>query len=121
MEEELLYLVEDAAKIVFENISEQLKQKLTIDEIITILDIEFEYQMEIGMAGDGNPINSIEIEIPFNLDEDEMKDYMIKNCFLYGIVLTYDELNKVLDGEDKYLKIVGLKESETFDYGIYFN
>lgn len=50
MENEILYIVEDAAKVVYESISEELKQKLTIDDVIEILDIEFEYQQEVGMA-----------------------------------------------------------------------
>ena len=118
MENDILYIVEDAAKIVFECISEELRQKLTIEDIVVILDIECDYQQEIGMTGEPT-IHSITIDIPFEFDEEEMKSYVIENCFECGIILTYEELNQILEGEYKYYDSIGLIEVE--DYGKYFN
>lgn len=120
MAENILYIVEDAAKIVYESIPDELRQKLTMEEILIILDIEFDYQQEIGMAGEPT-IHSITIDIPFDIDIEEMKYYIIDNCVEFDIILTYEELNQILVGEEKYLEMAGLKEDETFDYGMYFN
>lgn len=119
MENEIVYIVEDAAKVVYESISEELKKRLNIDDIIEILDKEFEYQQEVGMAGNEDSRSTIEIDIPFDLNEDEMKYYIINNCTKSGIILTYDELNQILEGEDNYFESIGGKE--TPDYRKYFN
>jgi hypothetical protein len=107
-DDEPLYVTEDAAEVVYENISDELKEKLDIDDIIEILEVEFEYQQQTGLVSDQESI----VDIPMDVDEEAMEYYIIHECAKKEIILTYDELNDILGAETNYLRSLGLIDDE---------
>jgi hypothetical protein len=107
-EDEPLYVTEDAAEVIYENINEELKEKLDIEDIIEILEVEFEYQQQTGLVSDQESI----VDIPMDVDEDAMEYYIIHECAKKEIILTYDELSDILGAETKYLRSLGLIDDD---------
>jgi len=102
------YIVEDAAETVYENISDELKEKLHIEDIIEILETEFEYQQKIGLTDEKESF----AQIPVDVDSDAMEYYIIQECAKKEIILTFEELGEILDGETKYLGELGLIDED---------
>lgn len=102
------YIVEDAAALVLENISAKLQEKLSLDDIIEILEIEFEFLEQSGIAGNKSSIVDIAIEIPIQLDEAEMEYFILNRCAQENIYLTIEDLQEILVAEMKYLDQLGL-------------
>ena len=94
------YIVEDAAETVYQNISDELKEKFTVEEIVEILEVEFEFQEKIGLISEKESI----AQIPADVDSDAMEYYIIQECAKKEIILTYEELAQILDGEEIYLR-----------------
>lgn len=109
---EPVYFVEDAAEIVHDNISPYLQNKFTIEDIIEILEAEFEFLVKVGIAGERSPIINIPIEIPAQLDEDAMEYFIINNCAKRGVILAKEELAEILEAEMIYLEQLGLIDEE---------
>jgi len=109
-DDEPLYVTEDAAEVVYENISDDLKEKLDIDDIVEILEEKFEFEKLSGMTADEKPI----IEVPRCLDDDAMEYHIIHQCAKRDIILTYEELRAILAGEVKYLDALGLIEEDGY-------
>jgi hypothetical protein len=107
-DDEPLYITEDAAEVVYENISEELKEKLDTEDIVEILEVEFEYQQQTGLVSDQEPI----VDIPMDVDFDAMEYFIINECVKKDIILTYDELREILDAETIYLRSLGLIDDE---------
>ena len=107
-DDEPMYVTEDAAEVVYENISDELKEKLDIDNIIEILEVEFEYQQQTGLVSDQESI----VDFPRDVDEEAMEYYIIHECAKKEIILTYDELSDILGAETKYLRSLGLIDDE---------
>ncbi|MBC5772794.1 hypothetical protein H8S95_01855 [Pontibacter sp. KCTC 32443] len=106
------YIVEDAAEIVLSNISVELQNKFSYDDIIEILDAEFEFLELSGIASNKPSIVDIPIHIPAKLDEEAMEYFIINLCAKKGIYLTYEELQEILDAEMIYLEQQGLIDDE---------
>jgi len=106
--DEPLYVVEDAAEVVYENISEELKEQLDIEDIIKILEVEIEYQEKTGIISDQESM----VYIPMDVDFDAMEYFIINECVKKDIILTYDELREILDAETIYLRSLGLIDNE---------
>ena len=102
------YIVEEAVETVYENISDDLKEKLDIEDIIVILEVEFEYQQQTGLVSDEESI----VDIPREVDFDAMNYFIINECAKKEIILTYDELEEILDAETIYLESLGLIDEE---------
>ena len=107
-DDEPLYVTEDAAEVVYENISDELKEKLDIDDIVEILEVEFEYQQKTGLVSDQESM----VDIPMDVDFDAMEYFIINECVKKDIVLTYEELSDIMEAETIYLRSLGLIDDE---------
>lgn len=103
-----VYVTEDAARVVYENISDELKEKLDIDDIIKILEVEFEYQQKTGLVSDQESI----VDVPMDVDFEAMEYFIINECVKNDIILTYEELSDIMEAETLYLKSLGLIDEE---------
>jgi hypothetical protein len=101
------FIVEDAAKVIYENIGIALKSKLTLDKIGDILDIEVDFYKLKGLISDEKPKDDSKGEAPF-IDTDELARYLADNCVKKGIDLTQEEASEILKAEDIYMKQIGL-------------
>ncbi|MHC2993013.1 hypothetical protein OB13_16040 [Pontibacter sp. HJ8] len=106
--EQPAYIVEDAAKVVYNNISLKLKNKLSHEEIEIILDIEFEFLEHSGVTSNPDSI----VQLPIHIDENAMEYYVINQCVKEGIYLTTNEYHQIMDAETIYLKSLGLIDEE---------
>ncbi len=99
--DEFEYDLDEAAEIVWENVSLVLKNKYEFEDIQAILEIEFDYLESAGIIlkeGEELPVNDYPVEI----DWDEMQYYIITNAVKKNIILNYDELDEILDAESIY-------------------
>jgi hypothetical protein len=99
-----MYVTEDAAQVVYENISDELKEKLDIEDIITILEVEFEYQQQTGLVSDQESI----VDVPMDVDFEAMEYFIIHECVKSDIILTHEEFLDILEAENIYLDSLGL-------------
>lgn len=113
--EEPEYIVEDAAEVVLQNIPLDLQEKFTFDDIVKILETEFEFLQESNVTSEHKSI----VEIPVELDEDAIKYFIINRCAKKNILLTYNELQAILDAEFIYTDQQGLIDHEGL--GKYYN
>lgn len=107
-ENEPIYVTEDAAEVVYENISDELKEKFDIEDIIKILEVEFEYQQKTGLASDQESI----VDVPRGVDFEAMEYYIIHECVKSDIILTHEEFLEILEAETIYLDSLGLVDDE---------
>ncbi|AKQ46408.1 hypothetical protein TH63_13500 [Rufibacter radiotolerans] len=108
MDGEIEYIVEDAAQVVHEHISRLMQIKFPEEDIIQILDLEFEYQELTGLTSETKPI----CDYPLPVDEEEMKIFILHRCKEIGIVIREDELEEILEKELIYLRMIGLIDDE---------
>ena len=108
MKEKPEYILEDAVPIVFENISKELQEKFSPEDIAIILDMEFQYQQESELASD---VESI-IELPVKVDDESLEYFVINKCAKLDIIMTYDEFQEILEAEIIYLDSIGLIDEE---------
>ncbi len=104
-DDEFEYDLDEAAEVVWEHIPLQLKNKYEFEDIQKILEIEFDYLDVIGvLLKDGK--ESIH-NYPVDIDWDELQYYIISNAVKKDIILTYDELDEILDAETIYYDMNG--------------
>jgi hypothetical protein len=108
LDEEPVYDIDEAAEVVYENISEKLKEKLDIDDIVKVLEVEIEFQEKTGIISDQESM----VDIPMDVDFDAMDYYIIHECAKKGIILTYEELEDLMEGETIYLRKLGLVDDD---------
>ncbi|WP_181306750.1 hypothetical protein [Rufibacter sp. XAAS-G3-1] len=108
MEEQPIYYPEDAAKIVQENISAELQHKLSFDDILFILEVEFEFLEQSGVTTNPDSI----VPLPIEIEDDAMEYYIINQCASQNIYLTFEEVKEILKAEEVYLRLLGLIDEE---------
>lgn len=101
------YIFEEAAKVAYENITPQLREKFSMNDILEILLVEDEFFDSIEIDGDENAA-----EDAIEIDDHEMITYILTHCATKKIILTPLELEEILDGEYLYLEQKGLIDSE---------
>lgn len=106
------YIVEDAAEVIINNISKELHLKFSYEDIIEILEIEFQFLQLNGVASDKPSIIDIPIQITTKLDEDAMEYFIINQFAKKNIYITFEELQEILDAEMLYLEQQGLIDDE---------
>ena len=110
-EDEFEYDYEDAAEIILQNISVDLKNKLDFDYIMTLLDIRDDYYMKVGIIEEEGK-ESI-CTYPIDLDEEAMNLFIITNAVQYGIILTDEEMVEIMQAELVYLGMNGQLDEPT--------
>lgn len=113
------YIVEDAADVVFKNISIGLQRKLTLADIIEILEMEFNFLKKAGIVKDQPSVIDVPIAIPVQVDDEAMAYFIINRCAQKHIYLTPEELQEIMDAETVYLRQLGVIDDESL--GKYYN
>jgi hypothetical protein len=95
----------EPAKYILEHISASLREKLSLDDVITLLQIEDDY------------INECEQEtatkkpfIPFDLvtiHQEDINRNVLNNAVRHNIILTPSEIEEIMDTELAYMEIRG--------------
>jgi len=105
MNDNKIFITEDAASYIHQFISGELAAKLHTEDIMKILEAEFEWQRRNGLILENTPI---EIELPpIEIDEETMSQFIINFCADKNIVISKDELADILDGELDYMQSIG--------------
>jgi hypothetical protein len=109
------YDIDEAVKVVWANIPQNLRDQYEFDEIYFIIELLNDYlDFTIGIKeGEELPI----CQYPVDIDEDEMRRYIIRNSIDNDIFLTYEELEEILAAELIYYEINGA----TGDAGQFLN
>ena len=102
-----IYKVEEAARVVLYNISPEIKSKFTIEQIIDVLDEEFEFLKQLGLVSDERPPKD---SGNYFLDTNELVNFLVKTCPKKGISISYEEVSDILDAEIIYMKQIGIIE-----------
>ncbi len=100
------YIMEDAINIVYDNISDELKTKLSKNDIEVILDIGTDYLVTLGAAYEED-LNKNEV---MDVDMDKMYDYVVENAAKHKIMLDDDQVSEIFDAEEIYLREIGVIE-----------
>ncbi len=100
------YIMEDAIAVVYDNISEELKTKLSKNDIEVILDIGTDYLVTLGAAYEED-LNKNEV---MDVDMDKMYDYVVENSAKHKIMLDDDQVSEIFDAEEIYLREIGVIE-----------
>lgn len=96
----------DAVKFIVNFIPQELKEKITGDDINYIIDVVYEFYEKKGFM-DENTSDEDLIE----LDEDELIDYVAKNIRRDDVKeFSRDEITFVIQGELKYCESIGMFE-----------
>jgi len=101
------YIAEDAAIVIFDNISAPLKSKLTRDKIVELLDIVDDFYETKGLHEETSENN-----VPPIIEMEEQIQFIIDNSSEQGFNLSYKEVNEILEGEEIYMKQIGIIDDE---------
>jgi hypothetical protein len=113
-EHEFIYSIDEAMKIVWANISIELRSKFSFEEIKIVLEIQEEVLEEMDVIQNENEKMSIS-DFPIEIDSDELNYKIINYAAKRNIYLSFDELNEILDGETLYLDINGqIEDMESY-------
>ncbi len=92
------YDVDEAAQVVWNSISQSLKERYSLEEIHFILEAEFDYLDSIGMTLDEDEKFPI-CNYPIDIDESKMEKYIVDAAIKSNILLNYDHLGEILEAE----------------------
>ncbi|SFH39299.1 hypothetical protein [Pontibacter chinhatensis] len=118
--DEPLYYINEAALVIHQNIPVELRKRITLEEIVEIIESMFEYMEEVNIARSSNSIVDISIEVPAHLDEMDMKISIIGKCTSKDIFLSLEDISAVLDAEMRYLEQKGMLD-DSEGLGMYSN
>ncbi len=105
-DDQFIYDLDEAAKIVWENIPQTLRDKYAFGEIFFILETEFDYLDSIGITIDEDEEMPI-CSYPVDIDQPKMEKHIVDTAMSNGILLNYDELGNILDAEMIYYDMNG--------------
>jgi len=94
----------DAGKVTYANLPEDVKNRLTNQDIDLILELEFQYQQKIGLVSDSISSGSTE---PVVMDE-KVIEFIINEAKKSQRKYSSDDVDKVLKAEVFYLKQIGV-------------
>ena len=100
---EFEYNNEEVAKIIFQNISDELAAKLVFGDMMNILELRDEYFKKVGIIEEEGK-ESI-CSYPIDLDEESMNLFIITNAIQLDIILTEEEIEEIMMAELIYLEI----------------
>ncbi len=108
---EFEYNNEEAAKIIFQNISDELGGKLVFGDMMNILELRDEYFKKVGIIEEEGK-ESI-CTYPIDLDLEAMNLFIINNAVKHGIILTEEDMEEIMLAELIYLDIFKQLEEPT--------
>ena len=93
----------EAGKVTYKNLSEDFKTKLTKEDVDLILDLEFQYQQNVGLTGDsGNP----KPDEPFMMDN-KLNQFILAEAEKKNKTYSTEAIDAVITAEETYLKQIG--------------
>ena len=107
------YCFDDAVEVIFQNISNHIRFKYTWEDISLILEIKDEYYDLCCQHLDDN----IVCDFPIEINEDEMRSFIILHASHNDLMLPEDDLNEILDAELAYFE----QNGAISDAGEYLN
>jgi hypothetical protein len=102
------YFLEEAARVIYRNISSGTRLKYSYGDILQILDFEFDYYRKEGLTKNKDALGGF----PVPVDEERKKLFILRACNKIGLVLFFHELEEMLDAELIYLKEIGAIDEE---------
>lgn len=102
-----VYYLSEAAKVIYTNISEKLKEKYDLKKIRIILELMDDYYDEIGINVYDEDEQTVS-ESPVVVEEEELHAYIISHAPEYGLLVEDEELTEILEAEFIYYKMIGL-------------
>ena len=99
----LSYDDDEAIKFILNYLPEEIKAKLTNDDITYIIDLIYEFYEHKGLMEDRE---DEDVEI----NEDELIDYVAANAKKAGFKLSEDEIEAIVQGELSYCDSLGMFE-----------
>ena len=99
----LSYDDDEAIKFILNYLQEEIKAKLTNDDITYIIDLIYDFYENKGFMEDSE---DEDVEI----NEDELIDYVAANAKKAGFKLSEDEIEAIVQGELSYCDSLGMFE-----------
>ena len=93
----------EASKVTYANLPENLRSKLTNQDVDLILELEFQYQQKVGLTDDSNTPAPSE---PVVMD-DKLNQFIIEEAKKSNKAYTSENIDEVLKAEEAYLKQIG--------------
>lgn len=93
----------EAGKVTYANLPENLKSKLTNQDVDLILELEFQYQQKVGLTDDSNAPTPTE---PVVMD-DKLNQFIIEEAKKSNKEYASADIDEVLKAEEAYLKQIG--------------
>jgi hypothetical protein len=103
---EFIYTNENAIKVIMNNISDELLEKLSEEDLDIILDLKFEYLESVNIVGDLDKPSFVTYNA--DVDFDARDEYVISNALKHDIYLSKDELQEIWEGEYDYYEMNGM-------------
>lgn len=100
-----VYDVEEATPITYNNLAPDTKATLNKNDVRLILDLEFEFQREMGMTGE-KPKKEVKDYT------NEAIEFIIQESKKKGKNFTSKQMNDVLTAEELYLEKLGMLEKK---------
>jgi len=100
------YDLDEATDVVWENISQKLRDKFSYEDIYFILEQEFDYLDSIGIMlkeGEKMPL----CEYPRDINQAEMDKYIMTQAIKNDIFMTEDEFEEIMTAELEYYDMNG--------------
>lgn len=111
-DEELEYDEDEAVEFIRQNISNELDEKLSHKDIVTLIDLEDEYvEIEYQKNEKRKPYVSFKLR---TIDQDHINAYVLKNAVQHNIILTLEEVEEIMYAEIDYMEEEGLIDEEVF-------
>jgi len=105
-QEPLNYDEEEAVTFIKNSLPQELKDKFSDNDINYIIDIVYDFYEERGLMDE-----NLEDEDAFDIDEEELTDYVYNNTKKDKIKsFTREEITFVIQGEISYCESIGLFE-----------
>lgn len=111
-DEELEYNTDNAVEFIRQNISDELDEKLSDEDIVILLDLEEEYiEKEYQKNEKSKPYVSFDLR---TIDQDDVNAYVLKNAVQHNIILTLEEVEEIMYAEIDYEEDAGLLGGEVY-------
>ena len=104
--DDTLYDDDEAVEVITDSISEELRGKISKEDILVIIDLEFQYLESVNLLLD--PDKPSLVNYMADLDGDALDSYVIEKALKHGIYLSLDELQEIWEGEDVYYEMNGM-------------
>ncbi len=94
----------EAGKVTYDSLSEDFKTILTKEDVNLILDLEFQYQQNVGLTSESEKSNQDE---PFVMDN-KLNQFIIAEAEKKNKTYSTETIDAVINAEDVYLKKIGV-------------